>query len=79
MAATDHMSKAEALMALEAACPARKLLREAVYSYWMQKRKRQGLPLLRSLQAPTSLSDNSPYNVFRWGLWKARSPVVLTY
>ena len=66
-------------MALEAACPARKLLREAVYSYWMQKRKRQGLPLLRSLQAPTSLSDNSPYNVFRWGLWKARSPVVPTY
>jgi hypothetical protein len=47
------------------ACPARKLLREAVYSYWLTKRKKRGAPLLRSLQAPTSTSDNNPYNVFR--------------
>jgi len=50
---------------LQVACPARKLLREAVYSYWLAKRKRRGAPLLRSLQAPTSTSDNNPYNVFR--------------
>jgi len=69
VAAIDHMSQAEALMALEVACPARKLLREAVHAYWQQKRRRRGAPLLRSLQAPTSTSDNNPYNVFRWVRW----------
>ena len=42
--------------------------RNAVYACWLKKRKKAGRPLLRSLQAPTPLSDGSPFNVFRWAL-----------
>lgn len=67
VAATDHMTREEALAELAAACPARDTLRSAVYDYWLAKRKKRGKPLLRSRQAPTATSDPNPANCFRCG------------
>ena len=38
---------------------------QAVYQYWLQKRKKWGKPIMRPLQPPTSASDTNPFNVFR--------------
>ena len=51
----------------------RDILRAAVYDYWLEKRRRQGKPLLRRLQAQTPANDNNPYNVFRFVAWRARA------
>ena len=63
----DHMAYEEAMTALDQDGPLRKPLKEAVYGYWREKRLRTGKPLLRQLQAATSVTDTNPYNVFRCG------------
>ena len=65
--ATENMVREDALAMLEEQCAAREATRVAVYEYWLAKRKREGRPLLRMLQAPTPPNDNNPYNVFRCG------------
>ena len=64
-AATEHMLRDEALQILEEQAAARDTARNAVYDYWLAKRRRGNRPLLRRLQAPTPINDNNPYNVFR--------------
>ena len=65
VAATEHMSRGEAYVALGGGQPLRAPVRDAVFSYWRRKRASRGRPLLRRLQAPTSSSDTNPFNVFR--------------
>ena len=45
--------------------PLRPIMRDAVYHYWAEKRKRAGKPFIRRLWAPTSASDQNPFGVFR--------------
>ena len=66
-ATTDHFPKDQAMDALTQVAPLRQPVKEAVYKYWLAKRKRRGKPLLRRLQAPTASNDSNPHNVFRWG------------
>jgi hypothetical protein len=37
----------------------------AVYEYWSKKRSKLGKALIRRMQPPTPLSDQSPHNTFR--------------
>ena len=37
----------------------------AVYEYWLSKRRKLGMPLLRQFQPSVPLTDNDPYKVFR--------------
>eukprot|EP00195_Chlamydomonas_chlamydogama_P006076 CAMPEP_0202910272 /NCGR_PEP_ID=MMETSP1392-20130828/51605_1 /ASSEMBLY_ACC=CAM_ASM_000868 /TAXON_ID=225041 /ORGANISM="Chlamydomonas chlamydogama, Strain SAG 11-48b" /LENGTH=482 /DNA_ID=CAMNT_0049600335 /DNA_START=92 /DNA_END=1536 /DNA_ORIENTATION=+ len=62
---TAHFPKEEALSVLRKAVGGREQLLEAVYDYWLNKRKRSGKPFMRRLQAPTPATDTNPYNVFR--------------
>lgn len=50
---------------LQETCPSRDRIREAVYTYWKEKRGRLGRPLVGRLQAPTPLNASDPYKVFR--------------
>lgn len=38
---------------------------EAVYAYWLEKRRKLGKPALRRLQPPPAGTDANPFNVFR--------------
>lgn len=64
-ATTDHMSKEQAMEALTQVAAARQPVKDAVYQYWLAKRKQLGKPLLRRLQAPTNSSDTNPHSCFR--------------
>ena len=64
-AAVDHMTREEAFAAMDMVQPLRPIMRNAVYSYWAEKRKRTGKPFIRRLWAPTSSSDQNPFSVFR--------------
>ena len=64
-ATTDHMSREQAMEALTQAAAARQPVKDAVYRYWLDKRKQLGKPLLRRLQAPTNSSDTNPHSCFR--------------
>ena len=66
VAAVDHMTREEAFAAMDIVQPLRPIMRDAVYNYWVEKRKRTGKPHIRRLWAPTSASDQNPFNVFRW-------------
>lgn len=52
--------------ALTQVAAARQPVKDAVYHYWLDKRKQLGKPLLRRLQAPTNSSDTNPHSCFRW-------------
>lgn len=62
---TGHLSKEEALAILRKAVGGREQTIVDVFHYWLSKRKRGQKPLLRRLQAPTPMSDNDPFHVFR--------------
>ena len=64
-AAVDHMTGEEAFAAMDTVQPLRPIMRDAVYNYWAEKRKRAGKPFIRRLWAPTSASDQNPFGVFR--------------
>lgn len=64
-ATTDHMSREQAMMALTQVAAVRQPVKDAVYQYWLDKRKRLGKPLLRRLQPPTNPSDTNPHSCFR--------------
>ncbi|KAL3160983.1 hypothetical protein ABBQ38_009373 [Trebouxia sp. C0009 RCD-2024] len=64
-ATTDHMSREQAMEALTQVAAARQPVKDAVYRYWLDKRKQLGKPLLRRLQAPTNSSDTNPHSCFR--------------
>ena len=64
-AAVDHMTREEAFAAMDMVQPLRPIMRDAVYGYWADKRKRTGKPFIRRLWAPTSSSDQNPFSVFR--------------
>ena len=64
-AAVDHMTREEAYAAMDMVQPLRAIMRDAVYGYWADKRKRTGKPFIRRLWAPTSSSDQNPFSVFR--------------
>ncbi|DBA94861.1 TPA: hypothetical protein ACH3X1_002399 [Trebouxia sp. C0004] len=64
-ATTDHMSREQAMEALTQVAAARQPVKDAVYQYWLDKRKQLGKPLLRRLQAPTNSSDTNPHSCFR--------------
>ena len=51
--------------ALTQVAAVRQPVKDAVYQYWQDKRKRLGKPLLRRLQAPTNPSDTNPHSCFR--------------
>lgn len=51
--------------ALTQVAAARQPVKDAVYRYWLDKRKQLGKPLLRRLQAPTNSSDTNPHSCFR--------------
>lgn len=70
-ATTDHMSREQAMEALTQVAAARQPVKDAVYRYWLDKRKQLGKPLLRRLQAPTNSSDTNPHSCFRC----SRSPL----
>ena len=53
--------------ALTQVAAARQPVKDAVYQYWLDKRKQLGKPLLRRLQAPTNSSDTNPHSCFRSG------------
>ena len=63
-AAVDHMTREEAFAAMNMVQPLRPIMRDAVYHYWAEKRKRAGKPFIRRLWAPTSASDQNPFSVF---------------
>lgn len=65
-ATTDHMSREQAMEALTQVAAARQPVKDAVYHYWLDKRKQLGKPLLRRLQAPTNSSDTNPHSCFRY-------------
>lgn len=65
VSSTDYMSAEDAVVAMQAGCPCRHRTAEAVYDYWLAKRMAAGRPLLRSLQAPTSASENNWLATFR--------------
>ena len=65
-AATNHMSKEQAMEALTQVAAVRQPVKDAVYQYWLDKRKRLGKPLLRRLQPPTNPSDTNPHSCFRY-------------
>ena len=67
-ATTDHMSREQAMEALTQVAAARQPVKDAVYHYWLDKRKQLGKPLLRRLQAPTNSSDTNPHSCFRYVL-----------
>lgn len=64
-ATTDHMSREQAMEALTQVAASRQPVKDAVYQYWLDKRKQLGKPLLRRLQAPTNSSDTNPHSCFR--------------
>lgn len=64
-ATTDHMSRDQAMEALTQVAAVRQPVKDAVYQFWQDKRKRLGKPLLRRLQAPTNPSDTNPHSCFR--------------
>lgn len=51
--------------ALTQVAAARQPVKDAVYQYWLDRRKQLGKPLLRRLQAPTNSSDTNPHSCFR--------------
>ncbi len=53
--------------ALTQVAAARQPVKDAVYQYWLDKRKQLGKPLLRRLQAHTNSSDTNPHSCFRSG------------
>jgi enhancer of polycomb-like protein len=61
----EHLPKHTALDILQKISGVRLAVCEAVYGYWLAKRKRRGRPIIRRLQAPTPISDQDPYHVFR--------------
>jgi len=61
------MSREQAMEALTQVAAARQPVKDAVYQYWLDKRKQLGKPLLRRLQAPTNSSDTNPHSCFRSG------------
>ena len=65
VASVDNLPKPHALDVLYecAACP--QWLRNRVYEFWRDKRRRAAKPALRRLQAPTPESEANPYLVFR--------------
>ena len=65
-ATTDHMSREQAMEALTQVAAVRQSVKDAVYQYWLDKRKRLGKPLLRRLQPPTNPSDTNPHSCFRY-------------
>ena len=64
-ATTDHMSREQAMEALTQVAAVRQPVKDAIYQYWLDKRKQLGKPLLRRLQAPTNSSDTNPHSCFR--------------
>ena len=64
-ATTDHMTKEQAMEALTHVAAVRQRVKDALYQYWLDKRKQLGKPLLRRLQAPTNSSDTNPHSCFR--------------
>lgn len=64
-ATTDHMSREQAMEALTQVAAVRQPVKDAMYQYWLDKRKQLGKPLLRRLQAPTNSSDTNPHSCFR--------------
>lgn len=65
VSSTDYMSAEDAVAAMQSGCPCRDRTAKAVYDYWLAKRMSAGRPLLRSLQAATSASDNNWLATFR--------------
>ena len=61
------MSREQAMEALTQVAAARQPVKDAVYQYWLDKRKQLGKPLLRRLQAHTNSSDTNPHSCFRSG------------
>lgn len=64
--------------ALTQVAAARQPVKDAVYRYWLDKRKQLGKPLLRRLQAPTNSSDTNPHSCFRFSLLIGRQSCCLT-
>lgn len=64
MASTVGLPKEKALDMLKDVS-GRPAILEAVYNYWVEKRKKTGKPCLRRLQPPPAPNDNNPFNVFR--------------
>ena len=67
-ATTGHMTREQAMEALTQVAAARQPVKDAIYQYWLDKRKQLGKPLLRRLQAPTNSSDTNPHSCFRYVL-----------
>jgi len=65
LASTCHLPRDAAFDALRTATGFKHAVLSAVYEYWQEKREKRNKPLLRRLQAATSVSDTNPYNVFR--------------
>lgn len=65
LASTDALPKDKALELLKEEVSGRPAILEAVYNYWVEKRKATGKPCLRRLQPPPAPNDNNPFNVFR--------------
>ena len=76
-ATTDHMSREQAMEALTQVAAARQPVKDAVYHYWLDKRKQLGKPLLRRLQAPTNSSDTNPHSCFRYVLLNASQQTLI--
>lgn len=77
-AAVDHMTRDEAFAAMETVQPLRSIMRDGVFNYWVEKRKRAGKPFIRRLWAPTSASDQNPFGVFRWASpYRSHYPALL--
>mmetsp|Transcript_10442 Transcript_10442/g.29715 ORF Transcript_10442/g.29715 Transcript_10442/m.29715 type:complete len:525 (-) Transcript_10442:261-1835(-) len=64
-ASLEHFTRDSAMEVLKNAVPYRQPVLDDVYNYWYNKRKERQKPLMRRLQAPTSVSDTNPFNVFR--------------
>jgi enhancer of polycomb-like protein len=64
-ATTSMLSKEHALSSMKECGAFEQEVLEAVYEYWLTKRKRHGKPALRRLCAPPATNDNNPHSVFR--------------
>mmetsp|Transcript_12554 Transcript_12554/g.41388 ORF Transcript_12554/g.41388 Transcript_12554/m.41388 type:complete len:475 (+) Transcript_12554:175-1599(+) len=63
-ASTSTLSREMAYEAMREASTRLAVL-QAVYEYWVAKRKRWGKPIMRMLQVPPASSDTDPFHVFR--------------
>lgn len=64
-ATTSPLPKQNAIEALRNASSCDEKVLDAVYEYWVRKRKLHGKPALRRLRAPPASNDQNPHNVFR--------------